>query len=513
MKLWLKLRVKSSLKKKYYNQKVRYIDTLIVLLSVALLATLYFVPKGYQKTINTEVQLTLQDLNHYIKSGVNSVHYLATQASKLSENTKKLDETTIKNIHLVGNDGAFALDMPSKPNIIGYGDMNFSAPALEQMQMALSLDRQFAMTKKMNANYAWLYFISKYHFVTMFPYISSAQYICSKKYLKKELWQYALPSNNAEGKLFFTPVYLDDAGKGLVVTIGKPVYKKSEFQGTLNIDITLECLHQLLKKHNLHNGKYFIVNEENQIVASSQEGIVFATQNNATKIVENSTMMMQIEHSPWKLYYKMETKYMYLHTLYYVLFIGLLLWLLFRIKNLMLDLNQSKKNLEYLASVDSMTGLYNRRYFYALANKILKEAQQHYNDFSIVLLDIDTFKMINDTYGHATGDDVIVHLSTLLKENLNDEVLICRYGGDEFILLLPHTSKENALVQMNVLHQKIQKASLRSQNIDVFYSVSLGVSCFEKEKDNDILAMISRADQALYRAKELGRNRVEFFQE
>jgi len=165
--------------------------------------------------------------------------------------------------------------------------------------------------------------------------------------------------------------------------------------------------------------------------------------------------------------------------------------------------------LKFLASTDPMTQLYNRRYFTKMSDFIFDLTKREKQNLSIVMLDIDKFKNVNDTYGHKVGDDVIISLANKLIDHQRKSDVICRYGGEEFVILLPNTSIDGA----NTLAQKIRKdielltIKLLS-NKSLKFTVSLGVSQVDLESDKNIELALKRADDALYEAKETGRNKV-----
>ena len=163
-----------------------------------------------------------------------------------------------------------------------------------------------------------------------------------------------------------------------------------------------------------------------------------------------------------------------------------------------------KKRIEELSIRDTLTGLYNRLKLDELFAMHLSLAKRHQGSFSIIMLDIDKFKLVNDTYGHQAGDLLLQEIATLLQENIRFEDALGRWGGEEFLVLLPSTTLEDALALAELLRERTQKAIF---SVVGTKTISLGVATFNK--DDDEKSMISRADEALYRAKANGRNRIE----
>ena len=173
--------------------------------------------------------------------------------------------------------------------------------------------------------------------------------------------------------------------------------------------------------------------------------------------------------------------------------------------NTMLNtIQKNKSELENLANTDSLTGLYNRRHFYELVNPFLDMSKRENKISTIIMLDIDKFKNINDTYGHDVGDLILQDFAKVLSENIREGDIFARFGGEEFVVFLPNTNYENALIVAEKIRNTIE--SYRSiQNIK--FTVSIGLCEFLADVDN----AIKKSDIALYKAKENGRNRVECY--
>ena len=159
---------------------------------------------------------------------------------------------------------------------------------------------------------------------------------------------------------------------------------------------------------------------------------------------------------------------------------------------------------EKLANTDSLTGTYNRRYLNEFANDYLKIVKREKIDFSLLIVDLDDFKNINDSYGHEIGDEVLIQFVKIARETIRENDLIIRFGGDEFILLLPNTSINNAKFLASKIINRISEYNMTNE---IKFFVSVGVSDYQ-EKDLNIDDIIIRADNSLYEAKRAGKNRV-----
>lgn len=176
-------------------------------------------------------------------------------------------------------------------------------------------------------------------------------------------------------------------------------------------------------------------------------------------------------------------------------------------KNLELELVQTKNKLQQLAATDHLTGIYNRRQFNKLAEQELLRCERNKLPATLVLLDIDNFKHVNDTYGHACGDAVLVGFTDRLKGELRSYDIFARIGGEEFAILLPEASDEEALKIAIRYLNKISDVPFYYEGEYIHATVSIGLSeSYPQIKTLDYA--LKSADRRLYQAKQSGRNQV-----
>lgn len=174
------------------------------------------------------------------------------------------------------------------------------------------------------------------------------------------------------------------------------------------------------------------------------------------------------------------------------------------------EIGQLQIALQELAVRDGLTALYNRRYLDETLEREVSRARREGNPLSLVMLDIDHFKRVNDTYGHQAGDEVLRVLAATLMADIRTEDIACRYGGEEFLILLPGMPLASAMERAERWRSSVEGLSIAHGHLAIGFTISLGVAAYpEHGKTPDDLTRC--ADQALYRAKHEGRNRVVMF--
>ena len=179
------------------------------------------------------------------------------------------------------------------------------------------------------------------------------------------------------------------------------------------------------------------------------------------------------------------------------------------------NMKQLKKYHESMSMLDELTGLYNRRYFYMQMEAALARSKRYQQPLCLLILDLDYFKGINDTYGHGFGDIVLKDVASSLKEEIRESDILARFGGEEFVITFTDIDRKKGKQFAERIRQKIASLGWKIQGQEVNITTSIGVHCLVDEaleQDNfDIDALLNCADKALYAAKAGGRNKVVFF--
>jgi diguanylate cyclase (GGDEF)-like protein len=179
-----------------------------------------------------------------------------------------------------------------------------------------------------------------------------------------------------------------------------------------------------------------------------------------------------------------------------------------------LDLTVRNRTLSEVSSRDTLTGLYNRWYVIEKIDSEINRAIRHGSPMSLLMLDIDHFKRINDTWGHPAGDEVLKSVGKLLRESCRVYDVPGRYGGEEFCIVLPETKPGNTTVVAERIRQRLETTALPCGDGSIAVTASIGIAGMDLAAGEEMLnpaALIDRADRALYSAKTRGRNRIEMW--
>jgi diguanylate cyclase (GGDEF)-like protein len=161
-----------------------------------------------------------------------------------------------------------------------------------------------------------------------------------------------------------------------------------------------------------------------------------------------------------------------------------------------------------LATVDGLTGLFVRRYFDQRLVEEWERSSRYDNDMAVALFDLDNFKKLNDTYGHQTGDEVLRHAASIVRDNMRSFDIAARYGGEEFAFIFPRTDEADAQAVAERIRFDLESNPIQTPGGSIHVTASIGLAVANEADQGNPLELVARADVALYKAKELGRNQV-----
>jgi diguanylate cyclase (GGDEF)-like protein len=174
---------------------------------------------------------------------------------------------------------------------------------------------------------------------------------------------------------------------------------------------------------------------------------------------------------------------------------------------LLIQLDAAENRLRELSRRDSLTGIYNRSFFIELAERELIRTLRYGDIFSIAILDVDNFKLVNDTYGHLAGDKVLQVLSEICLQNLRQSDTIARFGGDEFVILFPYADKLHVTECLERIRRIVALTPVDYDGQTIHFTVSAGSTAYHNSY-TDLDFILQQADKALYQAKESGKDRI-----
>jgi len=183
------------------------------------------------------------------------------------------------------------------------------------------------------------------------------------------------------------------------------------------------------------------------------------------------------------------------------------------LRSALLEVEKARGKAEALSQLDPLTGLYNRRYFFSVAEQELERTARNHHCVSVIMLDIDHFKNINDSHGHRTGDMVLQEVARKISDTIRTIDTPCRYGGEEFAILLPETDLSASELIGCRLRQVIEAMRINNGDGAILITASVGIASLTGGDYTKADVLVEMADQALYDAKKAGRNQVKLWKE
>ncbi len=518
---------------------MRYVKvTLVIFLLLFVGIVSFIVHKQKQvKEMQHVARNLFSSITFQIKDAEAAVNYLHLSTTQVMENKKRFEmPLPLKESY---KDGRYAYSLyesqTSKPllvdkaNLLGYSDEANDTRYMDEKAAALFLSENFKLVSKQNKNFAWIYYFSKHHFSLIYPYISAKDFAFDMELEKEPFFAYATPKLNPEAKLFFTPLYTDLIGKGLMVTMGKPVYADGEFLGTVDIDITLNHLDNILFDLDTLKNKSLIFNDKLQILGSNNlikdfnRSKVYSAAEYLPRSLLKGTLesdnifysdgnyiyINKIPNSPFTFIYFQSAILVWLQTIAYLLPFLLLFALFIIVFELYEKARKSMEALEHQATKDYLSGAYNRRYFFDIGSAIFLKAQRRESAVAVVMIDIDDFKQVNDRYGHEAGDKGIVQVEEILENNLRKSDLFARFGGEEFCILLDDISYKDVSKLLEKIRKEFEVSVITHAHDNFSFTVSFGVAYGMLDS---LESMINLADKALYKSRNKGKNCVTIYE-
>ncbi|PEJ59922.1 hypothetical protein CN692_03845 [Bacillus sp. AFS002410] len=526
---------------------------LVIIVSIIFVgSTLYYFTKTEKTKFENSFDIDYQKIKDYSKVGSEFTDILRIYSNEYLADKVTNGNGDLSYIHYDAKTNTFNSDSlkanlqeTNKGNISGVGKPNDNPTKFKEILLSDCLNNYFSEMYNAYPEISWIYYTSNSGFNNLYPFVPSDKFKFSNDVLKEESTTLGTFEKNPSRKSYWSHPYLDRAGKGMMVTVSSPVDFQNKYVGSVSIDITFKNLSKKLNK----DFDAVLADANGNIIASSNAK--FQSNDKITKMsilgktysrnilqqlntipkdklkILNGmyTIKREIPGTNWTFYYFLPTSdkiSLIGGKILPIIFITILLiWISWiaekrmdaekKLKNLVIDLEYKKNELEELSLNDPLTGVLNRRGLHKLILSDLEKIKTSENNCSFLLFDIDSFKKINDNYGHNVGDFVLSQSAKIIKELIRSNDYIGRWGGEEFLIVLPNTPYNQSKEIAERLRHAIDEFEYHYENYAIHVTMTFGLSKFDRQKG--VSESISRADQAMYVGKQTGKNCVICYDE
>lgn len=491
--------------------KLRKSYIILTILSIIFFISSYAIYLNEEKKLNKEIEAYTKKQKIIIEDYFNISKTILYSYKNLFENKPQIKiqkHPSLLNIEQYTKDTYNIQNKISETynsTIYGIGKIEeFSSNLENEINTVLYFDSLFKTALDILPDIKWIYFSSKQKYIYLAPSKLKANKTFIESQFKKNFWIEAIPVNNKSNELLLTKLYKDGLSYEILTTLSLPIFdKSSEFIGIVSIDIGLKIFDKIFNEHKNISGNTYLINHNNYILASTTS----FNKDLQLNLTQKEYKVQDISNNKIKLVYIENPRKK--HSLIINKSMSKILLLLFLLSIIYLSyhLTYLLNKVERLANYDSLTNLLNRRALRYEASKYIELSKRYKDNISLILIDIDDFKTINDTFGHANGDLVLKSISNTLISSARKTDLVSRYGGEEFLIVLPHTNLNNAYLQAERIRKEVLKINF--SNIKKNITISLGCVEFNPKKDC-LDSAIHRADILLYEAKEKGKNQTRY---
>ncbi|WMJ89668.1 sensor domain-containing diguanylate cyclase [Anaerocolumna sp. MB42-C2] len=424
-------------------------------------------------------------------------------------------------------------------NLTGAGKIPIDKSVRDELNLAVHFNKVFNKLYHKLPDIKWMSYISENNFINRYPFIYSRDFRYTEDLKKQIFYTKAAPKENDSQKSVWTPVYLNRDKTELIVTYSIPIYYRKQFMGVVTIDFSNFRFKEMIDSkfesclidengfviasgHKKELGKEMISMEKFMDISDFTANTMKHMEVNKVKRINDYYVYsIRLANAPWKLFIRVPAWTILLESVLTTLPIMLIcLFLLLTmneaekrkktarlLRESIVELKSYQKLLESAAKMDFLTTTYNRRGYEEKLIEYMNEAEENKSPISVLIADIDFFKQYNDTYGHTAGDKLLINAADIMKRNVTKKDIVCRWGGEEFLILLFNKTYEEALRIAENIRKDIETSVTKLENFQtITFTITIGVA--EYEKANNFDQCISSADKALYEGKEQGRNKV-----
>jgi len=379
-----------------------------------------------------------------------------------------------------------------------------------ELEAAIHLDQHFGRLLENVPETIWVYYTSASGFIHIAPDPPVKDFRFSETMYTKPFWTEAAPAHNPEQRQIISELYDDYYGQGLMISISSPVRMNDEFVGVVSVDLGIDLLRELTGIGQAV-GESMLVDQHDQLVASIEDfkagerlyipDVTGWKQDNPAVI----WLAREVVADELRLVHRLPRSTLAVATLRRSLLDWIALLAVGALLLVSIRLHEAYGKVRQMMHRDPLTGLLNRRGFERESEPMRRVAWRRGHRTSLVLFDIDFFKQVNDTHGHGIGDEVLTNLARRLMTGVDEHDRVCRWGGEEILVLLVHDLDTSTRAIADRLRASVAEAPLTEHDLSI--TVSGGLT--EWTRGESLAAAVKRADDALYRAKSNGRNRVE----
>lgn len=403
-------------------------------------------------------------------------------------------------------------NMPYKANLTGIGSRSdLRKEDLAEINAALALNLSTPIQSK-DSEFIWSYYTSTKGFMLLAPRVGINDFHFSEYIYSKPFWSVATPEFNPKKETVVSDLYDDAAGQGLMISISAPVYFNDVFKGVVSLDVGLNYLNKVLHSNVLAFSGISLISREGKIIANKAyadlDEVNFSIEKDhkSYKLVAHSEgyyVLSDLIKEKFYVVYQLSSydlkRLVFKYGYGFAIILTLFLMTLFLVLNLISIVIKTKK----LAAFDGLSQLQNRMTWGELSNEAFEIALTRDIPISIIMIDIDFFKNINDQFGHHIGDKGIIHVASIIQRSVRKTEIVGRYGGEEFCITMPNTDIEKATLLAERIRKDIEASTFDK---DKKVTVSIGIAEGKELGINSVEALCKKADLALYMAKETGRN-------
>ncbi len=462
------------------------------------------------------------DLNHELEVQAFSVRQMGLHADEFLHGRAVLVDDPFRHLVAVPAKGGFTLETPHRyrPDELGSltGLGRLPKPetlAAREIAMAISLTPSFRAITERNADLPWVYYISAQRFVYLYPGVGIEDFFYTARLEEKPFFRDMVPARNPQRRISWSPVYEDEGGKGLMVTVSLPVYESDTFLGSLSIDVGLKTILAILDPAELPYSTIALYHHDGSPMTNA--GRVPARldfgqlpEDSFVAIGGAQFISHAVPTADWHVVIKTDSSALYWKALKQTSLSAMMVVSLAVSLILTLFLLRALYQVKTLSAHDGLTGLYNRRCFEEIGRREFAIAQRNGKWLGLAICDIDYFKSYNDYYGHQEGDRILRHVAETLQSTMRRATDgIFRVGGEEFAILVNLEDPSQLAPMMERLRESVRALDIHHAHSTFGkVTISVGAIAVVPGAQVDFDQFYRTADEALYQAKQQGRDRV-----